>query len=609
MSVTKAPLAPKIADLPIIPSERIVVASDRPMPLDSGVSLGPITIAYRTYGTLNAEKSNAILICHALTGDQFAADDHPLTGKPGWWTTMVGPGRPIDTNRYFVICPNVIGGCMGSTGPREVDPATGKPWALDFPIITIGDMVRAEKLLIDALGIDQLFAVTGGSMGGMQALAWAAAYPERVFAAIPIATAARHSSQNIAFHEVGRQAIMADPDWAGGNYLTSGTNPSRGLAVARMAAHITYLSEAALHRKFGRNLQDRAAFTYGFDADFQVESYLRHQGSTFVDRFDANSYLYITRAMDYFDLAAEHGGHLAAAFQGSPVRFLVVSFTSDWLFPTAESRSIVGALSTASASVSFVEIETDKGHDAFLLEEPELYRIVRGFLDGCAEQRGLAPRGATAAAAEKRPQSARRGIRADLKLIADMIQPKSRALDVGSGDGTLLEYLVHEKGVDGRGLELDPDGVHQSLAHGLAVIQGDANTDLVNYADSAFDYVILSKTLQAMRDPKATLEHLVRIGRHAIVSFENYGHWRTRLALTLKGRSPVDPERPYRWWESPNIHPCTIADFMDLARALDIEIEESVVLGPAGRVYRAPQPRRRANLLSEQAVFLLKRAR
>jgi homoserine O-acetyltransferase/methionine biosynthesis protein MetW len=479
---------------------------------------------------------------------------------------------------------------------------------LNFPVITIADMVRAQVLLLDALGIDKLFAVLGGSMGGMQALEWATSYPERVFAAIPIATAARHSSQNIAFHEVGRQAIMADPDWAAGSYHTAGRNPSRGLAVARMAAHVTYLSETALHRKFGRNLQDRIAVTYGFDADFQVESYLRHQGSTFVDRFDANSYLYITRAMDYFDLAAEHGGQLANAFASSPVRFLLVSFTSDWLFPTPESRAIVKALTAGSASVSFVEIETDKGHDAFLLDEPELFRIVKGFLDGCAEQYGLAAR-STAQQADRKAARPRRGIRADLKLIADMVRPGSRALDVGSGDGSLLEHLVHDKDVDGRGLELDPDGVHLSLAHGLAVIQGDANTDLAEYADGAFDYVILSKTLQAMRDPRAVLEHLLRIGHHAVVSFENYGHWRTRLSLMLRGRSPIDRERAYRWWESYNIHPCTIADFLDLTKALDIEIEETVVLGPVGRVVKSVRPKSLANLFGEQAVFLLKRRR
>ena len=584
----------------------IELAADRPMQLDSGATLGPFTLAYQAYGELNAAKTNAILICHALTGDQFAADPHPVTGRPGWWSTLIGPGKPVDTNRYFVICANIIGGCMGSSGPAEINPATGTAWGLDFPVITIGDMVRAQALLLDALGIKQLFAVMGGSMGGMQALEWASSYPERVFAAIPIATAARHSSQNIAFHEVGRQAIMADPEWAGGAYHKTGRNPARGLAVARMAAHITYLSEAALHRKFGRNLQDRAAVTYGFDADFQVESYLRHQGSTFVDRFDANSYLYITRAMEYFDLAAEHGHQLTNAYRNSPVRFLLLSFTSDWLFPTAESKAIVKALSAASASVSFVEIETDKGHDAFLLDEPEFTRVIQGFLDGCAEQRGLASRfGVTPA--DRKSATPRRGIRADLKLIADMIRPGSSALDVGSGDGALLEYLVHEKGVDGRGLEVDPDGVHLSLAHGLAVIQGDANTDLMDYADGSFDYVILSKTLQAMRDPRAVLQHLARIGRHAVVSFENYGHWRTRLSLTVRGRAPVDPERPYRWWESPNIHPCTITDFLDLTRALDIEIEEALVLGPAGRVVRTVRPNRSANLFGAQAVFLLKR--
>ncbi len=363
--------------------------ADEPLALDSGVSLSPFTIAYTTYGTLNADKSNVVLICHALTLDQYAASAHPTTGKAGWWPHMVGPGQPIDTDRFFVICPNVIGGCMGTTGPKDIDPATGKPYGLDFPVITIGDMVRAQAMLLDRLGIGDLFCVVGGSMGGMQVLQWAAAYPERVFAAIPIATAARHSAQNIAFHEVGRQAIMADPEWQQGAYLIEGTNPAKGLAVARMAAHITYLSETALHRKFGRNLQDRETVTYGFDADFQIESYLRHQGSTFVDRFDANSYLYLTRAMDYFDLADDYGGVLANAFRGTKARFCVVSFTSDWLFPTSDSRQTVHALNAVAANVSFVEIRTDKGHDAFLLDEPEMFATLRGFIDSAARTRGL----------------------------------------------------------------------------------------------------------------------------------------------------------------------------------------------------------------------------
>ena len=365
---------------------------DTPLRLDAGVELAPFQVAYQTYGTLNEARSNAVLICHALTGDQHVFNRHPVTGKPGWWETMIGPGKPIDTDRYYVICPNVLGACMGTSGPASTNPHTGIPWGLDFPVITIRDMVRAQAMLIDRLGIASLFAVAGGSMGGMQVLQWAASYPERVFAALPIACATRHSAQNIAFHEVGRQAVMADPDWRGGRYFAEGTSPRRGLAVARMGAHITYLSDAALHRKFGRKFQDRSTPTFSFDADFEVESYLRHQGSSFVERFDANSYLYLTRAMDYFDLAADYDRVLAAAFKRAATRFCVISFTSDWLFPTAESRAIVHALNAAGARVSFAEISTDKGHDAFLLDEPELFQIVSGFLDSAAVARGIAKR-------------------------------------------------------------------------------------------------------------------------------------------------------------------------------------------------------------------------
>ena len=373
------------------PSCQLVHFRDDPLKLDSGQTLDSFQIAYETWGELNAEKSNAVLVCHALTGDQYVVGKNPVTGKPGWWETLIGPGQPIDTNRFFVVCANILGGCMGTTGPASINPATGKPWGLAFPVITIGDMVNAQVRLIDHLGIQQLFSVIGGSMGGMQVLDWAARHKERVFSALPIATAARHSSQNIAFHEVGRQAVMADPDWSRGDYHSFGKVPKNGLAVARMAAHITYLSEDALHQKFGRNLQNREARTFSFDADFQVESYLRHQGSTFVDRFDANSYLYITRAMDYFDIAGEYGDVLANAFKGTRTRFLVVSFTSDWLYPTRESREIVQALNAVAANVSFVEIESNKGHDAFLLDEPQLFATVGGFIKAAAQHRGLKP--------------------------------------------------------------------------------------------------------------------------------------------------------------------------------------------------------------------------
>lgn len=377
-----APIAPFTE----VAHQRAVFADG--LTLDCGTTIAPLAVAWRGYGRLNAARSNAVLVCHALTGDQYVAEPHPLTGKPGWWENMVGPGKPIDTDRYFVLCANVLGGCMGSSGPREPVPGSDRPWGTDFPVVTIRDMVRAQQRLVASLGIEKLLAVVGGSMGGMQALEWAATFPDAVYAAAPIATAAHHSAQNIAFHEVGRAAIHADPDWAGGRYWAEGRVPAQGLSVARMVAHITYLSEQALTRKFGRRLQGAKALTFLEDV-FQVESYLRHQGSTFVHRFDANSYLTITRAMDYFDLAAEHGNDLANAFRGTRTRFFVASFSSDWLFPTAESRAVVRALNAAAANVSFVEIASDKGHDAFLLDEPDFSRALGGFLAGCADRLGV----------------------------------------------------------------------------------------------------------------------------------------------------------------------------------------------------------------------------
>jgi homoserine O-acetyltransferase len=357
--------------------------------LDCGRHLPELTVAYRTYGRLNAARSNAVLICHALTGDQYVAETQPLTGKPGWWNAVVGPGRAVDIEKFFVICSNVLGGCMGTTGPKSPHPERpGEPWGVEFPAVTIPDMVRAQKRLVEHLGISRLFAVIGGSMGGMQALAWAALYPDSVFAAVPVASAAYHSAQNIAFHEIGRQAIAADPFFYGGRYWAEGVTPERGLAVARMTAHITYVSEAALTRKFGRRLQNATDLTLLGDR-FEVESYLEHQGSSFVRRFDANSYLTITRAMDLFDLAADHGGTLSAAFTGTKTRFLLVSFSSDWLFPTAQSRAIARALNHVAANVSFLEVVSDKGHDAFLLDEPDFHRTLSGFLAGCAEHAGL----------------------------------------------------------------------------------------------------------------------------------------------------------------------------------------------------------------------------
>jgi homoserine O-acetyltransferase len=366
------------------------ITPDTPFTFDCGAEFKTITIAYQTYGTLNADKSNAILLNHGLTGDQYLVGPHPVTGKPGWWEDLVGAGRVFDTDKYFIIATNVLGGCMGSTGPKSINPATGQAFGLDFPVITISDMVRAQALLVDALGIESLFCIVGGSMGGMLTLEWAVRFPQRVFACAPVATAARHSPQNIAFHEIGRQAIMADPNWQEGHYTARGTFPGKGLSVARMTAHVTYLSEAALQDKFGRRLQNKASVGYGFDIDFQVESYLRHQGASFTERFDANSYLYITRAMDYFDLESEFGGQLSRAFAGTKTLFFLTSFSSDWLFPTSETKRVVRALNAQAANVSFVEIISDKGHDAFLLDEPEFHQSLRGFIGGAARMRGLA---------------------------------------------------------------------------------------------------------------------------------------------------------------------------------------------------------------------------
>ncbi len=367
----------------------VVTEKDGPLRLEIGGALDHVRVAYCTWGTLNRERTNAVLICHALTGDQFAVGNHPITGKPGWWETMVGPGKPIDTERFFVICPNCLGGCMGTTGPAAVNPATGEIYGTSFPMITIRDMVNVQARLLDHLGIDRVMCVIGGSMGAMQVLEWASNHGDRVVSAVPIAGAAKHSAQNIAFHEVGRRAIMADPNWCNGYYYKEGKRPEKGLSVARMAAHITYLSEPALWRKFGRDLQSNTLQSGGFSAEFQVESYLHHQGTAFVERFDANAYLYITRAMDYFDLEVENKGDLSRAWQGSQTRFLLTSFTSDWLFPTSESKLVVRALNRAGADVSFVEIRSDKGHDAFLLNEPDLFKTTTGFLDSVATETGV----------------------------------------------------------------------------------------------------------------------------------------------------------------------------------------------------------------------------
>jgi len=354
---------------------------EKPLKLDCGKIINNFPLAYETYGELNKNKDNAILIFHALTGDQFVTGINPVTNKDGWWNYAVGPDKAIDTKKFFIICANVIGGCMGSFGPSDIDPETKKIYGTNFPVITINDMVNAQVNLLDFFGIEKLYSVIGGSMGGMQVLQFVSNFPDKAKTAIPIACTSSHSAQNIAFNELGRQAVAADSNWCEGDYISKNSNPNKGLAVARMAAHITYLSKKSLQEKFGRKLQERDDLKFGFDADFQIESYLRYQGSVFVDRFDANSYLYITRAMDYFDLSRNFDGNLSKAFKNTKTKFFIISFTSDWLYPTQENKEIVIALNAIGANVGFVEIESDKGHDSFLLDVPDFLKALKNFLD------------------------------------------------------------------------------------------------------------------------------------------------------------------------------------------------------------------------------------
>ncbi|MCA9868564.1 MAG: homoserine O-acetyltransferase [Anaerolineales bacterium] len=377
--------------LGLVTPHSFTFAEDVPFPLESGAVLGPVTVAYETYGRLNAERSNAILILHALSGSAHAAGYHAAEDtRPGWWDECIGPGKAFDTNRYYIICSNVLGSCYGSSGPGSVNPATGRPYGLGFPVVTIGDMVRAQTRLLDHLGIERLLCAAGGSMGGMQVLEWAAHHAHRLRAAIPLATTARHSPMLIALSEVGRQAIYADPAWNGGDYYGNGNKPDTGLALARMVGHITYLSDESMQQKFGRRLQAREQYGYEFQTEFAIESYLKYNGNNFTRRFDANSYLYVTKAMDYFDLSRPTGSFAAAFADSAAVKFLIVSFTSDWLYPSYHSKDLVRALHAVGADATYLDIESTWGHDAFLLEVETMTRLIESFLDRLSAEEGVA---------------------------------------------------------------------------------------------------------------------------------------------------------------------------------------------------------------------------
>jgi homoserine O-acetyltransferase len=573
-----------------------VVEADKPLELACGKSLGPIDVAYETYGQLNEKADNAVLICHALSGNaHVAGKNSPDDKKRGWWDSMVGPGKWIDTNKYFIICSNFLGGCSGTTGPSSINPATGRPYGLDFPIITIADMVKVQKLLLDKLGIKQLLAVVGGSIGGMQVLQWTIDYPEFVRAAIPIATTSHLGAQSIAFDAVGRNAILADGKFANGQYH-NGPGPNQGLSIARMIGHITYLSEEGMRNKFGRQLRNAQEYSYDLGSEFAVETYLDYQGASFVERFDANSYLYITKAADYFDLDLTYGG-LERAFAKTQSRFLVVSFSSDWLFTPVQSEEIVNALVANRKDASYVSIESSYGHDAFLLENDTLGRLICCFLQATHN-----PDSTRTCSCAARPLTAEPGrrTRIDYELIESLIEPNSGVLDVGCGDGELLARLMVDKNTRGEGIELEHDSVLDCVCRTIPVIQYDIERGLSTYEDKSFDVAILSQTLQTLNDPKKVFLEMLRVGKKVIVSFPNFAHWRCRLQLLAKGRAPVTRELPFGWYDSPNIHFLSLKDFEQFCKELGVTIEKRIPL-----VENKPGPVRLApNLFAEQAIYV-----
>ena len=577
-----------------------VIEPEQPLKLECGKKLAPVDVAYETYGKLNDAGDNVILICHALSGNAHVSSmNNPDDSKAGWWDVMVGPGKGIDTDKYFVICSNFLGGCSGTTGPSSINPASDKPYGLEFPIITIADMVKVQKLLLDKLGIHGLLAVIGGSVGGMQVLQWSIAYPDFVKAAIPIATTTHLGAQSIAFDAVGRNAILADSNFSGGQY-TNGNGPDRGLAIARMIGHITYLSEQGMREKFGRELRNSHSYNYDFNSEFAVETYLDYQGQSFVGRFDANSYLYITKAADYFDLGKDYGS-LKNAFANTSCRFLVISFSSDWLFTPSQSRTIVDALVANNKDISFCDIASPYGHDAFLLEPETLGLFISGFLDAAyrPEAKKKSSKTIHDVSPELNIKQATR-TRIDYEEIESLIEPNSTVLDIGCGDGQLLANLTADKNIKGVGIEHDQDLVSACVNHGLPIIQLDIEQGLENYTDKSYDYVILSQTVQTIKNPEKVFAELLRVGRKVIVSFPNFAHWRCRAQLLFQGKAPITRQLPFDWCNTPNIHCLSLKDFDLFCRKLGVKVEKRIPLKKT-----ALSPVRFApNLFAEQVIYV-----
>lgn len=548
--------------------------------LERGGVLPELRVAYETYGTLAPGRDNAVFICHALTGDAHVAGRLGASGgPPGWWDEMIGPGKGIDTRHYFVVCANILGGCKGTTGPSSINPATGKPYGASFPPFTVNDVVAVHRLLLAHLGIERLAAVVGGSLGGMQVLAWAIRHPESIDRAVCIASAASLSAQALAFDVVGREAITADPGWRGGDYYETGTSPAQGLAQARKIGHITYLSQDMMAVKFGRGKHPHGGAAAAdpaaaFRTDFEVERYLAHQGRKLVERFDANSYLHITRAMDEFDLVEEHGS-LARALAPIQAKLLIVALSEDWLFPPEQSAALAHALVRAGKRTAYCLLHAPHGHDAFLVDIERLAEVMRAFLPwvGATPARRAAARPAPAGRAREHA------------IIADMIRPGTRVLDLGCGDGTLLSLLAERRGTTGMGVEIDIEAIIEVIDKGHDAVQADIDAGLAMIPDKAYDYAVLSETLQVVRRPRAVLRELLRVADEGIVSFPNFGRLAHRLRLWLKGRMPKGGALPHEWYDTPNIHLFTLADFQALCREDGIRILETACI-PEGRASR-----------------------
>lgn len=570
--------------------------------LELGGELPSVTVAYETYGQLNAARDNTVLVCHAISGDSHVAK-HNDEDDPGWWDVAVGPGKPVDTDRYFVVCPNLLGGCRGTTGPGSIHPATGKPYGRDFPTITIGDMVEVQRRLLDHLGIHSLLAVVGGSIGGHQALTWATQLPERVRGVVPLATSPRLTSQALAFDVVGRNAIRRDPHYYGGQYYEEKHGPEVGLAIARMIGHITYLSREAMKQKFGGNrLQPRDLATE-FEKTFSVGSYLGHQGTKFVERFDANSYMALSMAMDLFDLG-DTLQELAGTLGRSRCRWLIVSFSSDWLFPPDQSRDMVNALLACNAPVSYSNVQSDCGHDAFLLPNdlPSYGELIRAFLANLA---GAEPASQIDEETHRpSPTSIFHSRRLDYDRIMELIPPAASVLDLGCGGGGLLARLKQRNPARLVGVELDEQEIITCVQRGLDVVQADLNKGLHTFADRQFDCVVLSQTLQAVYDVEGVVADMLRVGRTSIVSFPNLAFHKLRRILAEEGRAP----RAYgwlrdQWYDTPDIRFLSIADFEAFCREKNIHIERRIGFDTEAGVEVFDDPNRNADL----AIFVISR--